>query len=75
MDLERGAGPAGIAQVVGRSQLGEQIEAALALERLEQFYQPRRRHEQPQVVAKPRLLKTPSPRAGMSRSVGEVSAA
>ena len=32
VDLEPGAGPAGIAQVVGRSQLGEQIEAALALE-------------------------------------------
>ena len=29
MDLEPGPGPAGIAQVIGRPQLGEQVEAAL----------------------------------------------
>ena len=51
-----GPGPAGIAQVIGRAQLGEQIEAALVLEHLEQFDQPRRRYEQSQVVAKPRVL-------------------
>ena len=33
VDLEPGPGPAGIAQVVGRPQLGEQVEAALALQR------------------------------------------
>ena len=57
MDLEPGAGPAGIAQVIGRPQLGEQIEAALALEQAQELDQPRRRHIQAQVVAKSRRLR------------------
>jgi hypothetical protein len=53
MDLETSPGPARVAEVIGRSQLGEKIEATCVFERIEQFEQPGSGDADSQVVSKP----------------------
>jgi hypothetical protein len=52
MDLKARPGPAGVAEIIGRAQLGEKIESAGVFEDVQKLDQPGCRHEEPQVILK-----------------------